>query len=120
MPSSKFISVLINTKRRHQCMKCITWGSIMLLVTLYVLMIYVDDLHVTINNVATNFENKCEITSIQIMSHTFNCWSSDRASVVDLPCVKILLKTDSLFNITFYRNIHEKKFVDDNNVNVRN
>jgi len=118
MVSSKIISVFINSKRKQECVKYILWGSIMLVITFLILILYQNNLQVIINNVATNFEDKCKITSIEITTHTFHCWSSENVALVDLPCVKILLETENWSNVTFYRNIDEKKFVNDNNADV--
>lgn len=117
--SPRVITEFLQTKRKFKCRNYIIGGSVMLALSVLTLILYIDNFRITIENEAT-LEEFCRITKIEIKTHSFNCWDGEMANIVELPCIKILLKTAKLSNITFYRNIHEKVFVNENHADVRN
>lgn len=57
----------------------------------------------------------CIVNSMNITEITFDCWISNVVTVLQMPCVVIMVNTTSQSNIMFYRNIYEQTFVNSNN-----
>lgn len=57
----------------------------------------------------------CIVNSMNISQITFDCWIGNVVTVLQMPCVVIMVNTTSQSNIIFYRNIYEQTFVESNN-----
>lgn len=108
----------VHMKRIAKCKKYLEFGFAMLICSILILWLYVDYFQVATNDISSYILDECFVTSIEVKTHNFNCWDGENANLVVLPCVKILLNTDNLSNVLFFRNIHERLFVTTSNADV--
>jgi hypothetical protein len=106
-------------ERIAKCKKYFKFGFSMLICNLLILFLYVDYFQVTTNDITSYIKDECLVTSIEVKTHTFNCMNGDYINYVDIPCVKILLKTVNLTNVLFFRNIQERLFAIKSDADVR-
>ena len=62
----------------------------------------------SVDKLAEYRADTCQIANISKLSVTVVCSISNAKSIVQMPCMQILVNTTSNVNVLFYRNVHEK------------
>jgi hypothetical protein len=98
--------------------KYVIKGSIICILCVFLLIVYTSSFRDQIGDPAY-YKDVCNITNITQYNVKFNCLSDvGLVTIVELPCVLIMVNTENFTNVRFYRNIQEKQFVLKNNLNV--
>ena len=100
--------------------KYVLKGAIMCILCIILLIIYTGSLDDQIVRNSEYKQDECRIASIEQTRVKFNCvYDTGLVSVVDLPCVKILVNTSRSDLTKFYRNMEEKELINQNALDVR-
>lgn len=98
--------------------KYILNGFIILVMSTFVLIVFVNHLRFPVENTQQYILDTCKIYSISFTTASFDCWQSGSVSIAQIPCVQIFVNTTKLTGLFFYRNYFEKEFLISNNLNV--
>lgn len=90
--------------------KYIIAGLLIIALCSFLMAIYVNYFSNAIDNTNSYTPDKCIITYINLTQVDYDCWSdSATVSVVQIPCILVLVNTTVKTDLIFYRNIEEKK-----------
>ncbi len=95
-------------------------GSSMLVLCILILLLFLEYFK-EIKEIRSHYYNdECKIFQIEKKIVNINCWNDyTYPSIIQIPCVKITVKTKLFSNLTFFRNINEMLYAYSNNANVR-
>ncbi|CAF1003937.1 unnamed protein product [Brachionus calyciflorus] len=96
--------------------KYILTGSLMLIMCIFLMIIYVNSLKSLVDNASNYSKDSCTVNNITQTKTFFDCWVSGAVTVVEIPCLKILVNTSNASNVFFYRNVNDKMFMQTNNL----
>lgn len=99
--------------------KYIISGVIIVFFTIFLIIIFVNQLKYPVQNTQSYILDKCKINSIIFKTVEFDCWQYGFVTVIEIPCVQVIVNTKNLNDIFLYRNYLEKDFTKTNNFNVR-